>query len=299
MEKINITELLKDCPKGMKLDCTMYDDVYFDYVDELNIIHCYIQHETHRTSITLNQHGTPNSDIKSKCVIFPKGKTTWEGFVPPCQFKDGDIVVSSLDNIHILKNRSTSYIYVDFAHNSKGSLCKSLTTCVRVIRLATEEEKAKLFKVIKDNGYRWNEETKTLEKLVKHRFKVGDRIRHKNDKTIIKTIGYVYYDSYALCDGHLLLFADQDMWELAPDKFNINTLKPFDKVLVRNHEKNEWQPNFFNKYCKEINSFKLIGICTPSYTNSQHFVNYCIPYEGNEHLSGKVDDCAEYFKTWK
>ena len=75
-------------------------------------------------------------------------------------------------------------------------------------------------------------------------------------------------------------------------------MKPFDKVLVRNHEKNEWQPNFFNKYCKEINSFKLIGICTPSYANNQHFANYCIPYEGNQNLLGTTNDCDEYYKIW-
>ena len=51
-EKINIAELLKDCPKGMELDCAMYEDVHFDYVDELNIIHCYIQRGTHKTSLT-------------------------------------------------------------------------------------------------------------------------------------------------------------------------------------------------------------------------------------------------------
>lgn len=83
-QKINIAELLKNCPQGMELDCTMFDDVHFDYVDELGIIHCYIQHETHKTSITLNQHGTYNSDIKSKCVIFPKG-TIWEGFQIPIE----------------------------------------------------------------------------------------------------------------------------------------------------------------------------------------------------------------------
>jgi hypothetical protein len=33
MEKINIAELLKDCPKGMELDCTMYDNVTLDRVD--------------------------------------------------------------------------------------------------------------------------------------------------------------------------------------------------------------------------------------------------------------------------
>ena len=76
--KINVAKILKDCPKGMELDCLIYEDVYFDYVNELNIIHCYIQHETHKTSLTFNQYGTPNSDIKSKCIIFPKGKTTLE-----------------------------------------------------------------------------------------------------------------------------------------------------------------------------------------------------------------------------
>ena len=86
-QKINIAELLKDCPSGMELDCLMYEDVYFDYIDEFNIIHCYIQHKTHKASLTFNRYGTHHSDIKAKCVIYPKGKTTWEGFQRP--FKDG------------------------------------------------------------------------------------------------------------------------------------------------------------------------------------------------------------------
>ena len=32
-EKINIAELLKDCPKGMELDCTMFENVTFVRVD--------------------------------------------------------------------------------------------------------------------------------------------------------------------------------------------------------------------------------------------------------------------------
>jgi hypothetical protein len=27
MEKINVAELLKDCPRSMELDCTMYNDI--------------------------------------------------------------------------------------------------------------------------------------------------------------------------------------------------------------------------------------------------------------------------------
>lgn len=33
MEKLNIAEILKDCPKGMELDCTMYDKVTLIEVD--------------------------------------------------------------------------------------------------------------------------------------------------------------------------------------------------------------------------------------------------------------------------
>lgn len=171
--KINIAELLKDCPKGMELDCTMYEDVCFDYVDELNIIHCYMQHETHKTSITFNQHGTPNSDIKSKCVIFPKGKTTWKGFQRP--FKDGDIVVTKTFNNFIfyaiykgVENREV-LTYVDYTPDDNRLINVNHTLCYscEIIeqRLATEEEKQKLFDAIKANGYKWNTETKTLEKL--------------------------------------------------------------------------------------------------------------------------------------
>ena len=35
MEKLNIAELLKDCPSGMELDCPMYDNVKLDYVLEV------------------------------------------------------------------------------------------------------------------------------------------------------------------------------------------------------------------------------------------------------------------------
>lgn len=34
MEKINIAEILKDCPSGMELDCTSYDNVSFDKISD-------------------------------------------------------------------------------------------------------------------------------------------------------------------------------------------------------------------------------------------------------------------------
>lgn len=200
-QKINIAELLKDCPTGMELDCTMYEDLYFDYVDELNNIHCYIQQEFNKTSVIFNQDGTPNSHTKSKCVIFPKGKTTWEGF--QCPFKDGDIVATSdgrwigittggkcncfMPTYCIIKGDGEFEAYLDEKDEWHFS------------RLATEKEKQKLFNAIKDNGYKWNANTKTLEKVIQPKFKVGDKVAKKcnmsNPVSIIR-VGNQYYYHY-------------------------------------------------------------------------------------------------------
>lgn len=46
------------------------------------------------------------------------------------------------------------------------------------IRLATDEEKQKLFNAIKANGYKWNEKTKNLEKLIEPN---GDKATKKHE----------------------------------------------------------------------------------------------------------------------
>lgn len=239
--KINVAELLRDCPEGMELDCTICEDVYFDYVSEFNKIHCYIQYETYRTSITFNQYGAINSDIKSKCVIFPKGKTTWEGFVPPCQFKDGDVLfVDCSDD----EDKSYQYIFISNDPKKYGkwhSYCHLggtghfysrktyLTDDEYNPRFATEEEKAKLFQAIKDNGYKWNAETKTLERLIQ-------------------------------------------------PKFDINTLVSFEsRVLVRDYDIQIWIPTFWGKYLKDSSNCSYLTTngcykyCIP-YEGNEHLL---------------------------
>ena len=95
MEKINIAELLKDCPQGMELACTMYDNIELNYVLEGNAYPIKVQ--TPDGQISLNKYGCYSNNEHAKCVIFPKGKTTWEGFVPPCKFKEGDIISNDIN----------------------------------------------------------------------------------------------------------------------------------------------------------------------------------------------------------
>ena len=164
MEKINIAEILKDCPTGMELDCTMYDNVTLIQVREDNTYP--IKIETPDGSTVLTRYGGVSYNELSKCIIFPKGKTTWEGFVPPCKFKDGDIAVSQEGDIHLLRTADSSYCAYRESWQGLPKFDSTITTRVKVVRLATEEEKQKLFDAIKDNGYKWNPDTKTLERLV-------------------------------------------------------------------------------------------------------------------------------------
>lgn len=61
------------------------------------------------------------------------------------------------------------------------------------------------------------------------------------------------------------------------------------RVLVRDLESDNWKPAIYG--------YKG-GSALPYVTLSGYY-KYCIPYEGNEHLLGKSDDCTDYFKTWQ
>ena len=362
MERIDVAKLLKDCPSGMKLDSTMYENIVFDKIieDDKNFPIRVIRSED-GLRMSLTKYGQYSDIGSAKCIIFPEGKNTWKGFHRP--FKDGDVVYvcdeysdATFNYVAILKQIEKGgqiyshcfYNYEDAEFGINSFLYDSYN-----IRFATEEEKEKLFKVIKDNGYEWNPETKTLEKLIeskedtddrivmsgiyfdrenyadevelhlgnyeieirdgktyaifknpetknsKTRFKVGDKIKHKNT---VLTIIDVKTNSYIVEDEPdnfgILMISQQDKWELINEpkfkvgdtikqkgldilnpieitgltkkmytfrngsfqyveiidkdyelvsrKFDISTLKPFDKVLVRDTKEQVWVADLFS-----------------------------------------------------
>ena len=313
-EKLNLVEILKDCPKGMELDCTMFDNVTFAGVVENRVFPIRII-VGGGTTMVLTKYGQYTDDDFAKCVIFPKGETTWEGFVPPHKFKDGDILSyqnARLSNrtIYIYRHHkrfNTSY-YVSLSFDPKKSLiiCNKgdLALCAYdlTVRFATEEEKQKLFKAIKDNGYEWNAETKTLKKLVKPKFKVGDKLVNRvnmymGDLSHQCVISEITNDKYILNDGGYIHFKNQDIWELANDKkqrFDPKTLQPFDKVLVRyDSVKGQWRCTLFSHIIEnEKIPFRFV--------TSNNAYEYCIPYnEDTKHLAGTCEEAPEYYRYWE
>lgn len=461
MKHINIAELLKDCPTGMELDCTTWDDVTLVHVDNEDIpfpITLCRKKDGSESYFVTTKYGQYYSD--SKCVIFPKGKTTWEGFVPPVQFKefnDGDIVATTdglwigittggtsgrlMSTYCVLKSSSKLETYLDsdrqwqfnrlateeekqklfdsikdngyewnaetktlekligpkfkikkgkwyvcikdllddyankafwkgdiYLSTQDGSLIPSnsnipykveyctdtyfrdwaiedakdgdilyiraafewvciykenkdikniykyaainapqdstnIAVCDKIsllckkdiieIRPANEEEKQKLFRVIKDNGYKWNSNTKTLEKLVEPKFKVGDRIRHivgREEFAIVVSVEELHYNLNSKVGTTSFSISLQREWELVPNKFDITTLIPFEsRILVRAADNQFWRPAIWGVKQKDWDFYCVVG---------GEMWEQCIPYEGNEHLLGTIDDCDDYYKTW-
>jgi hypothetical protein len=294
--RINIAELLKDCPKGMELDCALFEGVYLEEIIDDDDLDCPVLIKTKEGETwNLTSTGCWDDSPSAKCVIFPKGKTTWEGFVPPYEFKDGDMLATNLGSVFYLNTRlnTDEYYgcYVGIGGDGSFHICAPFAY-KECCGLATEEEKQKLSKAIKDNGYKWNAETKTLDKLIEPSFKVGNNIRIKGTSAI-SVVTEIKEDCYMLDDKDIsLLFKNQDKWELVPNKFDITTLIPFEsRVLVRDSEMGIWLPDFFGCLCDSHDCpYMIIGGTR---------WKCCIPFEGNEHLMGKADDCDDFYKNWE
>ena len=100
-------------------------------------------------------------------------------------------------------------------------------------------------------------------------------------------------------NGECLLFPSKDQrdWSkfTAPwyknEKFDPKTLKPFDKVLVRDDASHTWKCNLFSNIIKDGSyPYKCVG---NAYT-------YCIPYnDDTKHLVGTTDEAPEYYRYWE
>ena len=77
--------------------------------------------------------------------------------------------------------------------------------------------------------------------------------------------------------------------ELIKRKFNLCSLKPYDKVLVKSGT-GCWYPTLVS-YVETPGEVYLI--------DTTDRADYVIPFEGNEHLIGKFDDPDPYYITWE
>ena len=98
-------------------------------------------------------------------------------------------------------------------------------------------------------------------------------------------------------DGECILFPSKDQrdwskferfWDKPKEKFDVNTLQPFDKILVRDYQGDLWNIELFSHKTGNI----VKGLC--------YNWRCAIPFnENTKHLIGTRKDCPDYYKWWK
>ena len=75
------------------------------------------------------------------------------------------------------------------------------------------------------------------------------------------------------------------------EKFDPNTLKPFDRVLTRTFEDERWDINFYSSNNPNLPF---------PYTCIDESYKYCIPYnDDTKHLVGTKNEAPEYYRYWE
>ena len=319
--KTDITAILKDKLKGTKLYSTVHGNCNFVSLgnEVFQIKFCTSKFGvTQSGECTLIKFGNMFDD--GECVVFPsKEMRDWSKFA----WKKGDVLIKTNSEYCVgIFDKWTSDDYSTFSAKYINLGLSDNFSCSHTCK--TEEwEKMKnsknyISKIERVMNGKLN--LKTLEIEKQPEFKDGDVITiipHIGDKLIylFKAEDDEKYYGHAFLDGNIAivnedsycqkdfctacLSTDEEKQQLfkalakngkvwIPEKKQIVdlkpkwTLKPFDKVLVRDSKASKWRANLFSH--KNIDE--------PYYCVYAGW-NYCIPYEGNEHLLGTTKDVEE------
>lgn len=315
--KVSVAEILKDKPVNTKLYSPLFGDVYFSHVED-SIIN--VEHHA-GVSKFFNSGRYYNFD-ESEPLLFPSMEMRdWNKFA----WKKGDVLVNSR-GLKILFDRWANDNYTSFYAKTinlveDGFLDTNLHT------LASEKEAKSFIKCIEEKlGGKLNRETLEVEKA-QPEFKDGDIvymgnawneyigiIKNRTSGNQIETYAHCHKDSKEEAVlGLWLNKNDSDELRLATNSekqqlfdalakegkawdAETKTLedlpkkcefKPFDKVLVRNTDTEEWFPGFFEKMDSTWNyPYHIMN----RRSMTDFAFKQCIPYEGNEHLLGTTKD---------
>lgn len=322
-ENIDLTKILKDCPKGWKFYSTLYGKVEFEKIKK----------ESEYPIVIITKHGN-NSDIKSdgryygeyddgECTLFPsKYQRDWSKFTAPwyngkneqkstdkieSRFKVGDWVVRGDTIAQILDIQEQYYVGLDingkdfvssrFLNSDKIHLwtiqdakdgdvlcCKSGWMCIfKSLNNHTNTFSSYCFMDSYKYFFNSGSECHTLDKefINAYNGEIHPATKEQHD-TFMKAMNDAGYEWDA---------EKKKLKKLVTNRFDPNTLQPFDKVLVKDFDETSyWTCNLFSHYNKNKGFY---------YCSSVPF-DVCIPYNDNtKHLVGTTDEAPKFYKYWE
>lgn len=316
-QKLNITEILKDKPIGIKLYSSTFGYIKFNGVHKDKVY--FYSEDTNVHSVK------PNGKMydSGECIIFPsKEMRDWRKF----DWKKGDVLVNKDGDVYIIFERFVDDTYCSFLgkyylwkeNNDTEQFYEKERLLTSDFQKAGKDAAQTYINTIEERlGGKLNRESLEVEKT-QPKFKDGDIValvvRKCTHIAIFQSRQGAYIGFHAvLCQNDELLLEEpfrEDVGDielrLATDsekqqlfdalakegkRWDIEkkqivdlklkwTPKPFDKVVVRCGKADKWSIDFFSY--KVSNGY----ICT-----GDAWFGYCLPYnEETAHLLGTTDD---------
>ena len=227
---MSLAKILKNCPKGMKLYSPIYGEVEFT---EVSIITGGIGCKINGCTVYFNSDGSYFSG--GECMLFPsKKQRDWNKFMIP--FKDGDIIIRTefnlgckQYNIAIFSNyndNSTNKMTVHCQVNGANEFKTRMNIHHKDWRLANAEEIKRFTTRMHESGY----DFKNGKLITLPKFKVGDTITNGTLTFKVAHVDDTYYYEDTGITVNRIRIQEQDKWKIK--KFDIHSLKPYDKVLA-------------------------------------------------------------------
>lgn len=324
-EKINIAEILKNKPQGTKLYDWLHNiDVELDTIsttDTETVVWC--TNETNNNTTChrgYSEFGTERGYPDGLQILFPsKEMRDWAKF----SWKKGDVLANGEGDYCVFKEFAHSSCQTSkavFVKRNKESIhSDSCLLDTKDWHKASHSCTATYINTIeKELSGKLNMETLEIEKA-QPEFKDGDIITFKDRIIIIYNNSIEKYPNrteiyYHAClkEGELTvneylmscgfgegwyssteeekqqLFDalekegkawDAEKKQIVDIKKELQ-FKPFEKVLVRDSIYDVWRASFFSHIKEDDERYTTTGLSW----------NFCIPYEGNEHLLGTTDN---------
>ena len=326
-EKINVAEILKNKPQETKLYDLLYNiDVELDTIsttDTETVVWCTNETDNNTTC----HHGYSEFATVRGCsdglrILLPsKEMRDWSKFA----WKKGDVLVNKEGDVYIIFERFSDDTYCSFVgkyylwkeNNDTEHFYKNERLLTSDFQKAGKDAAQTYISAIEERlGGKLNLQTLEIEKQLE--FKDGDIVVYGKSVAICRKI-YKHTLSFYVSLNEMfgLLFTDEvessEEYRFATDSekqqlfdalakegkawdAETKTLedlpkkcefKPFDKVLVRNTDTEEWFPGFFEKFDSTWNyPYHIMN----RRSMTDFAFQQCIPYEGNEHLLGTTKD---------
>ena len=313
-EKINIAEILRHKPYGIKLYSPIFGECTF----------CYVREDTN--DICVKKHNGVIEYFNSEGLYFTLGEVmlfpskemrNWRKF----SWKKGDLLINSCGFQCIFKEwLSDDYTKFNgcYSNSRDGYEDVSNAETANFVKLDDNTAYEYVREIERKLGGKLNLETLEIENA-QPEFKDGDILVAEEDNyydkvifiaaikddIVSKVLINVRYEDYEVNyneyrfgrNRNLRLATDSEKKQLfdaltkegkawdaekkeVVDIKKEHQFKPFEKVLVRDSYENKWRASFFSNIREGYAKYVTTGLVW----------KFCIPYKGNEHLLGTTNN---------